>query len=392
MTRPNNDNDSTQDKQVKELKRSISDNFAELKDPRRETSVTHQLMDILFISICAITSGSNDLKAVAEYAKSKREWLTKVLDLRHGVPSYNVLWLLFRLIKPDSLNECFGKWMKSTALSKAKAIAIDGKAQRGTATDGEPNSFIHIVSAWAVQNQLTLAQLKVDSKSNEITAIPKLLELIDISDCVVTIDAMGAQTDIADLIISGGGDYVFSLKGNQGKLHAEIINYFDQALVYGEDGSEFTSSYTQEVGHGRYEKREIFVTDKIDFLSQKSRWKGIKMIACIHSTRINKGKQTVEKRYYITSLTATAEELARHIRGHWGIENQAHWVLDVAYREDRQRAKAGHIAENLSVMRRISLNYIKQDTTVKAGVEIKRQKAGWDTAYLLHLLGIKSFS
>lgn len=392
MTEQNTDDDSIQRKQVEALKQSINDNFANLEDPRRETSVTHRLMDIFFISICAITSGANDLKAVAEYAKSKSEWLIKVLALKYGVPSYNILWLLFRQINADSLNNCFAKWMKSTTLTKAGTIAIDGKAQRGTATDGKPNSFIHIVSAWGVQNQLTLGQVKVDSKSNEITAIPKLLELMDVSDCIVTIDAMGAQTDIAKRIISGGGDYIFSLKGNQGKLHAEIINYFDQALVDGEEGSEFTSFSTKEIGHGRYEKREIFVTDKIDFLPQKKHWKGLKMIACVRRTRIYKGKETTEKQYYITSLNAIAKDLACHIRSHWGIENQAHWILDVAYREDRQRAKAGNIAENLSVMRRISLNYLKQDTTVKAGIEIKRQKAGWDTGYLLHLLGIKSFS
>ena len=248
------------------------------------------------------------------------------------------------------------------------------------------------MSAWSVQNQLTVGQVKVDSKSNEITAIPKLLEIMDISGCVVTIDAMGAQTDIAKRIISGGGDYIFSLKGNQGTLHAEIVNYFNQALVHGEEGFEFTSFCEEEMAHGRYEKREVFVTDNIDFLPQKGAWKGLKMVACIRSTRIYKGEETVEKRYYITSLSATVEELAHHIRSHWRIENQAHWVLDVAYREDRQRAKSGNIAENLSVMRRISLNYLKQDTTVKAGIEIKRQKAGWDTDYLLHLLGIKSFS
>jgi len=379
--------------QAELLKKSINDNFMEIEDPRRETSVTHRLIDIFFITICAITSGANDLKAVAEYAKSKQGWLAKVLNLEHGVPSYNVLWLLFRMMNPDLLSEGFVRWMKSMTLqTNGETIAIDGKAQRGTATDGDPNSFVHIVSAWAVHNQLTLAQQKVDSKSNEITAIPKLLRLIDVSNSVVTIDAMGAQTDIADQIISAGGDYIFSLKGNQGKLHDEIINYFDQALIYGDEGSEFTSSFTEETSHGRYEKREIFITNQIDFLPQKNLWKGLKMIVCIRSTRTYKDKTTVEKRYYVTSMEANAKDVSRHIRFHWGIENQAHWVLDVAYREDRQRAKAGHIAENLSVMRRISLNYLKQDATVKAGIEIKRQKAGWNESYLLRLLGVKSFS
>ncbi len=279
-----------------------------------------------------------------------------------------------------------------TNITKGGSVAIDGKAQKGTADKDKPNSFVHIVSAWSTENGLTLGQLKVEGKSNEITAIPKLLEMINVEDNVVTIDAMGCQKEIAKEVNNKKGDYILALKGNQGALHAEVTNFFQQAKEYGDEGIDFSSSYSEEKGHGRSEKRKIYISENIDFLSQKSEWLGLKTVICVNSERVIKNKKSEETKYYISSLSTSAEKFSHFIRYHWHIENKAHWILDVAFKEDAQKAKAGNIPENLSLLRRIALNYLKQDKTVKAGIEIKRKKAGWDNNYLLKILGVKSFS
>ena len=296
-------------------------------------------------------------------------------------------------LKPEALQGCFLSWMKDMSkVRKGKVIAIDGKAQRGTANPEKPNSFVHIVSAWSSHNQLTLGQVKVEGKSNEITAIPKLLKMIDVKGSIVTIDAMGCQKDIAAEIRAQGADYVLALKGNQGSLYDEIENLFVQMKPNGQEGLDYDKYEEHEKHHGREEHRIVYATDELDFLPQKDAWKDLQSVVCVCSERTIKGKTSLEDRYYISSLPSSAQELASHIRSHWGIENCAHWTLDVAFREDEQRAKAGHIPENLSLLRRISLNCLKQDKSVKAGIEIKRQKAGWDNDYLLSLLNVKSFS
>jgi predicted transposase YbfD/YdcC len=382
------------DKESSEFfKQSIEEHFGGLEDYRRQGSICHLLIDILFVTICAVVSGANNLKAVAMYAKRKQKWLTEVLGLTDGVPSYTTLWTVFVLLNPEALENSFIKWVRARIeLQEARVINIDGKAQRGTAKKERPHSFVHIVSAWAAANHLTLGQLKVEGKSNEITAIPKLLEVLDIEGTIVTIDAMGCQISIAHKIADKGADYVLALKGNQGKLVHEVENYFHQAEAIDFDGVECDAVGSKEAGHGRVEKREVYVTQDIDWLPQKEDWKNLKSIILVKSERLLPGKPpTIERRYYISSLSVCALKIANTIRKHWSIE-QAHWILDVAFREDEQDANAGHIAENLSLLRRIALNLLRQEKTAKCGIEIKRQMAGWDNEYLLQVIGVKSFS
>ena len=373
---------------------SLNEYFADLKDYRRQESVSHRLIDILFITICAVISGANNLKGVSVYAQRKQQWLTDVLMLINGVPSYTTFWTVFAILSPEPLGKCFVEWVRSIMDSKnGRVVSIDGKAQRGTTKKGKPHSFVHIVSAWATTEHLTLGQLKVDGKSNEITAIPKLLDMIDIEGAIVTIDAMGCQTTIADKIVGKDADYALALKGNQGKLSDEVENYFIQAEAINFEGVECDAVGMKECVHGRIEKREVYTTEDIDWLPQKNEWKNLKTIIMVKSDRTVLGQPTsLERRYYISSLSANAMSIANAIRQHWGIENQAHWILDVAFREDEQNTDAGNIAENMSLMRRISLNLLKQERTAKCGIEIKRQMAGWDNEYLLKVLSVKSFS
>ena len=377
------------------FKQSLEEHFGELEDYRRQGSVEHLLINILFITICAVISGANNLKAVAAYAARKRSWLTNVLGLvNEEIPSYTTFWTVFALLDPEVLEKCFVEWVQSkVTLKDGSVVCIDGKAQRGTAKRGQAHSFVHIVSAWAATNHLTLGQLKVDGKSNEITAIPKLLDLLDIEGTIVSIDAMGCQTEIADKILDKSADYVLALKGNQGSLANEVENYFNQAEAIDFEYIECDAIGSKEAGHGRVEKREIYVTEDISWLPQKEAWRGLRSIVMVRSERLLPGKPpSIEKRYYISSLSACAVKIADAIRKHWSIENQAHWILDVAFREDEQDADAGNIAENMSLVRRIALNLLKQEKSAKCGMEIKRQMAGWDNEYLLKVIGVKSFS
>ena len=384
--------ESTSLEQARAFHKSIEEHFSEVEDYRRKKSIRHKLSHILFIAICGITSGCNNLKAVVEYAQTKKAWFQSILDLSDGIPSYPTFWLFFALLNPEVLSKCFTEWVQAMAYyNKGRLIALDGKAQRGTSSSNSANSFIHIVSAWASENGLTLGQYKVDEKSNEITAIPKILDIIDVKDSIVTIDAMGTQKAVANKIIANEGEYILALKGNHSQLHDEVINFFDQALEYGDEGTEYHKYEECNVGHGRTEVRRVFSTEKIDFLQNGAQWQSLKSIVCVEAIRAIKGKVSQERRYYISSLITAPKDFAGCIRSHWGIES-THWILDVAFREDSQKAKAAHLPENLSLLRRISLNFLKQDKTVKAGIEIKRQKAGWDNEYLLRVLGVKSFS
>ena len=379
------------------FRRSLEKSFGGLSDYRRNGSVKHCLLDILFITLCAVISGANDLKAVAMYAKRKERWLIDTLELKNGVPSYLTFWTVYAILSPLDLEKCFVKWVETRLIKDqqtiGRQICIDGKAQRGTAKRNAPNSFVHIVSAWASSQHLTLGQLKVDGKSNEITAIPALLDMVDIQGATITIDAMGCQTEIAEKIIGKKGDYILALKGNQGNLSDEVENYFTQADIIGFEGLDCDAIGSQVNAHGRIERREIYITEDVDWIPQKGKWKGLKTIIMVKSERkLPEKTPSLEKRYYISSLPSDALRAANAIRGHWGIENQVHWVLDVAFREDEQNANAGNIAENMSMIRRIALNLLKQEKTAKCGIEIKRQMAGWDEEYLLQVLGVKKFS
>ena len=372
--------------------RSIEEHFGFATDYRRQKSVKHRLIHIIFFTLCAVTAGANDLVGVEMYLQANADWLVKLFDLKYGMPSLGTLRTVYMLLNPEVLSRCFVEWVESlVARTNLKGISIDGKAQRGTALPDEPNSFVHIVSAWASEHNLTMGQVKVDGKSNEITAIPKLLDLIDIEGTVITMDAMGTQTKIAEQIVDRKGDYILALKGNHSTLQAEVENFFRQAFEYGDEGIDFTS-FLGNRERRRNELRKIYMSTDPEFIeSYKPIWKGLRSIVCVESERTVKGQTTKELRYYISSMVANPEEIGRLIRGHWGIES-AHWVLDVAFREDQQLARAGHIAENLSLMRRISMNYLKQDRTVKAGIANKRLRAAYSKEYLLQTLGVKFYS
>lgn len=361
-----------------------------VQDPRVLSScIRHELCNILFITLCAVLCGANNLKEVAAYAKGRKEWLSTVLDFQYGIPSYSTFWWLFVMLDPAEFHQGFQKWITCLMESiDGEVYAIDGKALRATAVKGEANSFVHMVSIWACSQQLTLGQVKVDGKSNEITAIPKLLEIIDIAGATITIDAIGAQTKIASQIIDKGGEYIIALKGNQSNFHDEVTNFFEQAEQVNFEGVDHQGYHMTEEGHGRLEKRTIYVTEEIDWLPQQDDWTGLKSIILLVSECTVDGKRSTERRSYFSSLPADARQMAYAIRSHWGIES-CHWVLDVAFNEDSLKARAGNVAENLSLIRKMTMAILKKDTTTDGGVELRRKRAGWDPDYLLQLLGIK---
>ncbi|ADI37917.1 Transposase [Waddlia chondrophila WSU 86-1044] len=293
------------------------------------------------------------------------------------------------MLDPTEFHNGFSKWISTLVRQDDNQVyAIDGKALRGTAIKGRPNSFIHTVSLWACGQQLTLGQVKVKDKSNEITAIPKLLEMIDITGATITIDAMGTQTAIAAQIIEDGGEYILALKGNQSSLHDEVSNYFIQAQQVEFEGVDHQSYHMIEEGHGRLEKRSFFVTEDIDWLPDYDRWKKLKTIILLKTERTIDSVTSTELRMYISSLPADARRIAYAIRSHWGIES-CHWILDIAFREDTLRARIGHIAENLSFIRKMALILLKQEKQTKGGIELKRKKASWNPDYLLKLMNVK---
>lgn len=375
---------------IEAFRKSIFESFSEVRDPRiLGNAVRHELVHILFMTLCAILCGANKLKEVAVYAKEREKWFSTVLKLPYGIPSYATFWLTFAMLDPSEFQRGFSKWITYLVeLTAGEVYAIDGKALRGTAEKGSPNSFIHMVSLWACSQQLTLGQVKVDNKSNEITAIPKLLELIDIAGTTITIDAMGTQTAIADQIIEGCGDYVLALKGNPSSLHDEVCNYFEQAEKIDFEGVEHESYHMVEEGHGRSEKRTCYVTEDIDWIPDHNKWRGLRSIILLVSERSVDGKTSTERRMYISSLPRDARRIAYAIRSHWGIES-CHWTLDVGFQEDALKARGGHIAENLSIIRKMALALLKQDKKTDGGIELKRKKAGWNPDYLLSLMGIK---
>jgi predicted transposase YbfD/YdcC len=390
MSEENIQNPGAAQDSIEVFRDSILKSFSEVKDPRTlKSSVRHELGNILFITLCAVLCGANNLKEVASYAKSRIKWLTTVLDLPHGAPSYGTFWWTFVMLDPVKFHEGFLKWVSYLTESvEDEVYAIDGKALRGTTIKGRPNSFVHMVSIWACSQQLTLGQVKVDGKSNEITAIPKLLEIIDIAGATITIDAMGAQTKIAGQIIDGGGDYVIALKGNQSNFHDEVSNFFTQAEKVDFEGVDHQTYHMSEEGHGRSEKRTVYVTEDIGWFLQRDDWPGLKSISLLISECTVEGKTSIERRFYFSSRSADARKIAYAIRSHWGIES-CHWILDVAFDEDSLKARAGHVAENLSLIRKMGLALLKQDKTTNGGVELRRKQAGWDPDYLLSLLGIK---
>lgn len=375
------------------LKESVAQYFGQIPDPRRRTkSIMHKLIDVIFMALCAMLAGARDIPAMALYVKEKQQWFTKILNLSRGVPSENTIWWMFMLIKPAEFERAFSQWIQAVAERIGGVIAIDGKTLRGTADADHLDATVHMVSAWSSSCNFTLAQLKVDDKSNEITAIPKILDAIDIRGAVVTLDAMGCQTKITEKIVVNEGDYLLAVKENQAKLYAEIKNYFSQVeddnLELAECQLFRSTNENEKEKHGRKEERKVYATGAIGFLPQKDEWKGLQSIVCIRSKRTVREKTTEEVRYYISSLPPNAEQQGNVARTHWGIENKVHWILDVAFKEDTIRARAGNIAENLAVLRHIALNMLKNDKETKLSIAKKQFKAAINNDYVLKLIGL----
>ncbi len=359
--------------------------FAELKDPRVERTREHVLEEILLIAIAAILSGAGGWNEIENYGKAKIDWLGTFLTLPSGIPSHDTFNRVFAALDPQELEKGFVSWVSSIArLTAGEVVAIDGKALRGTRKAGY-KGIVHLVSAWANTNNLVLAQRKVDDKSNEITAIPKLLAALELSGTVVTIDAMGCQTAIAEKIVDRKADYILAVKENQPLLLDDIQDSFRMLAA---------DSVAEEIdcGHGRVERRTCAVLGDLSLLDKPSRWKGLCSLVRIQAERFHKasGKTERQTRYYISSLPPEATRLNQLIRQHWGIENKLHWVLDVAFGEDHSRKRAGHAAQNFSRLSRIALNLLMQDKTVKVGIHGKRLQAAWDHNYLLRLLGVEN--
>lgn len=364
--------------------------FGELPDPRKKRNQSYSLIDIIAITIMGIIADANDFVSVYRWAYFRQDWLISVGLCLNGVPSHDTLNRVFRLLDPKSFHECFLNWVHTIAATVEGVVAIDGKTLRNSGDTFRQTDPLHIVHAFAAENSLLLGQLATDAKSNEITAIPELLKMLTVKGNVITIDAMGCQKEIVKQIREKKGDYVIALKGNQGSLHAEAENFFQQAMEIApeESGCDYASSI--EKNRGRIEERQIW-SCTLDWLSteQLEGWIDLKTLICVKSTRTHKGKTTHEFRYYISSLQSTAERLGTIVRAHWGVENKLHWHLDVSFGEDLCKVRTDHAAENFSLGKKMALNLLKADTSEKLGVPNKRKLAGWSPAYLLKILGVK---
>jgi predicted transposase YbfD/YdcC len=362
--------------------------FAELKDPRVNRTKRHSLGDILAIAICAIICGADGWTQVAEFGRRKIKWFRTFLELLHGIPSHDTFGRVFAALDPTAFEACFIKWIADLATASAgRLIAIDGKTLRRSLDSANGKAAIHLVSAWCGANQMVLGQLATDAKSNEITAIPELLKLLDLSGAVVTIDAGGCHKKIAQTIVDQGGHYILQLKGNQGTLHQETQMLFDQCLTDDCHGISYSTARTVEKGHGRIEERKLWATTEVDWFAEKGKWKNLRSLIRVQAKRTLGQKTSTEYRYYISDLPAdNASGLLRYIREHWGVENTLHWSLDINFREDDRRIRQGHAAENFSRLSRIALNLLKSEKTLQGGIKTKRLCCGWDHDYLLKVL------
>ena len=362
--------------------------FAEIKDPRMDRTKRHSLTDVLTIAICAVICGAEGWTHVALFGRSKIKWFKTFLDLPNGIPSHDTFGRIFSKLDPMAFEECFLKWITDlTTASLGRLVAIDGKTIRRSLDTANGKAAIHMVSAWCRANNMVMGQVATDAKSNEITAIPKLLKLLDIDGAVVTIDAAGCQKKIARQIVDQGGHYVLQLKGNQGTLHADTVMLFDQCLTDDCRSISYHTDSTTNGGHGRVEQRRIWATSEVAWFSERSKWKNLRSLIRIERQRTVNGETSQEYHYYISSLPADdPAKLLDYIRGHWGIENRLHWSLDVSFREDDCRIRQGHAAENFSRLSRIALNLLKAEISCKVGIKGKRLRCGWDRDYLLKVL------
>lgn len=364
----------------------IQDHFAEMTDPRRR-KVVYPLINVITITLCAVLCGADDFVAIAEFGEKRREWFARFLDLRSGIPSHDRFNAILAAIKPTEFEKCLLSWIKAVQeITGGQVIAIDGKTLRRSFDAATSKSAIHMVSAWATANQTSLGQVVVDAKSNEITAIPKLLEMLEISGCLVTIDAMGCQTQIAQKIIDGKADYVLHVKDNQPTLRQGITDFFNEQLEDDFARTRVRRYETADKGHGRVEARYYYICPVPEDLPDRARWPNLKAIGIAISETQRDGKMCNEVRYYILSKYLPGRRFAEAVRGHWGIENQLHWQLDVTFQEDQCRIRKGHADANFSILRRTALSLLKHERSAKVGVKNKRLLAAWDEDYLEKVL------
>lgn len=383
-----------EDQSQRSRPKSIVECFEGMPDPRIHRTRRHKLVDILVIGLCSQITGGEGFSDMEVFGRAKQEWLKRFLELPSGIPTHDTFNRVFSAIDPRCFLDCFVQWVQGICTALAgDVVAIDGKALRHALDEGQ--SIPYIVSAWASENGLVLGQVKVDDKSNEITAIPELLRVLELKGCIVTIDAMGCQKEIAAQIAAKQADYVLALKGNHANALKEIEEFFTDAVLPCATQPADTICpgtmdffQTVEKDHGRIETRRYWHSTHIDWFQDKRLWRNLQSIGMVESIRRVKGKNSIERRYYLSSLTLNAKTFAKAVRGHWGVENPLHWTLDVTFREDQSRARSKYAAQNLASLRRIALNLIKKNPRPKVSQRQKRLLAALDDAFLEQLLGV----
>jgi len=364
---------------------TIGEHFGSLSDDRRDQGKRHRLRDICTIAIAAVVSGAEGWDDIELFGKTKEGFFSEHLALRHGIPSADTFRRVISTIKPEHFLSCFSSWVQAVMKKTAgEVIAIDGKSLRRSYDKADPKAMLHVVSAWANTNRLVLAQERVSDKSNEITAIPKLLDILELNGCIVTIDAMGCQHEIAGQIRTQEADYILALKGNQGLLHKDVREYFESMR----DFEDVDYAETIDLGHARREVRRCWVSKDVSWLYQADKWQDLHSIIMVESERSTYEHTSCEQRYYISSLSADAATLLEAVRSHWGVENQVHWVLDVSFGEDNARIRRDHGGENFALLRRLAMNLLRQEQSSKRSLKAKRKQAGWDNEYLAKVLKI----
>src|SRR4051812_41069903 len=364
--------------------------FQQLEDPRSTINQRHPLVSVVVIALLAVLAGAGGPTAIARWAALKEDLLVQVLDLPNGVPRKDVFRRVLMVLQPAAFQACFAGWLQSLRTEavagtgvEQPVLAVDGKAARRSHDRSKGLGALHSVSVWAGEYGLSLGQVARAEKSNEITAIPELLRLVDIRGAIITIDAMGTQKAIAEQVVDGGADYVLALKGNQGSLHQAVIGHIDEQLEGDLAGAQ--ELVTTETGHGREETRTYLQLPVPEDLPGKAQWKGLKSIGLVTSCCLRDGKETIEVRYYISSLEVDVEQFARAVRGHWGIENGCHWVLDMTFREDESRLRERHLRENFAWLNRFALSLLKQHPG-RQSVVMKRRSCGWSDDFLMEVV------